>query len=167
MSETSNRLKDLVDGHFINAQYAFVHMLTEHLVDCRRIFGGDLDAMLVLAILGQNHLKLLMSGEAEPGSRYGMTASRIADVTEMSRQTVRRKLKDLADRGWLIQRDDASWCLAGLPDDTRAARDLNELSNRGLTRAMRLQDDQNRILGGDEAQMKQEPGCSSTGHHRI
>lgn len=129
------------------SQYAFVHMITEHLVDCRRAFGGDLDAMLILAIMGQNHIKALLAGETTPATAFGMTASRIADVTEMSRQTVRRKLQDLARRGWVGQRDDASWTLAGLPDDPRAGRDLEALSQRGLSRAMRLQDDLNRILG--------------------
>lgn len=151
MSEGKDQAKNPIDGQFQNAQYAFVHMLTEHLVDCRRVFGGDLDAMLVLAILGQNHLKALMAGESDAdrsAPSFGMSASRIADVTEMSRQTVRRKLQELAELGWVEQRDDASWSLAGKPDDTQAGRDLAELSNRGLARATRLQDDLNRILGG-------------------
>lgn len=150
MSEGKIQPKDETDDQFLRTQYAFVHMLTEHLVDCRRVFNGDLDAMLVLAILGQNHLKVLMTGETDGDTRsqcLRMTASRIADVTEMSRQTVRRKLQDLEKQGWVEQRDDASWSLAGPPDDTQAGRDLLELSNRGLARATRLQDDLNRILG--------------------
>ncbi|WP_291821073.1 helix-turn-helix domain-containing protein [Bosea sp. (in: a-proteobacteria)] len=138
------------DAQWAGAQYAFVHMLTEHLVDCRRAFRGDLDAMLVLAILGQNHLKALLAGETDartPGTPFGITASRIADVTGMPRQTVRRKLQDLAKRGWLIQNGDAAWMLSGPPDDTSAGQDLAELSHRGLGRAMRLRDDLNRILG--------------------
>lgn len=150
MSEGKIQPKGEIEDQFLKTQYAFVHMLTEHLVDCRRVFNGDLDAMLVLAILGQNHLKVLMAGETDPDARgpsFGMTASRLADVTEMSRQTVRRKLQDLAKQGWVEQRGDASWSLAGPPDDTQASRDLAELSNRGLARATRLQDDLNRILG--------------------
>jgi len=152
--EGKDQLDDSVDGQFLNAQYAFVHMLTEHLVDCRAVFNGDLDAMLVLAILGQNHLKVLMAIEAETGTRgppLGMTASRIADVTKMSRQTVRRKLQDLARQGWVEQRDNASWSLVGEPEDTQVGRDLAELSNRGLGRATRLQNDLNRILGTRKA----------------
>jgi hypothetical protein len=137
-------------AQWAGAQYAFVHMLTEHLVDCRRAFRGDLDAMLVLAILGQNHLKALLAGETDartPGTPFGITASRIADVTDMPRQTVRRKLQDLAKRGWLTQNSDAAWVLSGPPDDTSAGQDLAELSQRGLGRAIRLRDDLNRILG--------------------
>jgi predicted ArsR family transcriptional regulator len=106
--------------------------------------------MLVLAILGQNHLKALLAGETDartPGTPFGITASRIADVTDMPRQTVRRKLQDLARRGWLTQNSDAAWVLVGPPDDTAAGQDLAELSQRGLDRAVRLRDDLNRILG--------------------
>ncbi|MCA3182710.1 MAG: helix-turn-helix domain-containing protein [Methylobacterium sp.] len=150
VSERKIQPEGLVDDQFVKTQYAFVHMLTEHLVDCRRVFNGDLDAMLVLAILGQNHLTVLMAGETDGEAHtpsLGMTASRIADVTEMSRQTVRRKLHDLAGRGWLTQQADASWTLAGPPDDTQVGSDLAELSSRGLGRATRLQGDLNRILG--------------------
>lgn len=150
MSEQKIQPKGEIEDHFLKTQYAFVHMLTEHLVDCRRVFDGDLDAMVVLAILGQNHLTVLIAAETDGEARspsLGMTASRIADVTEMSRQTVRRKLQDLEKQGWITQQADASWRLAGPPDDTQAGRDLAELSKRGLARATRLQDDLNRILG--------------------
>lgn len=150
MSERKIQPKGEIEDQFPKTQYAFVHMLTEHLVDCRRVFDGDLDAMLVLAILGQNHLTILIAAETDGEARnpsLGMTASRIADVTEMSRQTVRRKLQHLQKQGWITQQADASWSLAGPPDDTQAGRDLAELSKRGLARATRLQDDLNRILG--------------------
>ena len=32
-------------------QYYFVEFFTEHLADCSRVFGGDLQLMLVLAIV--------------------------------------------------------------------------------------------------------------------
>ena len=80
---------------YADLQYVFVQFLTEHLIDCRAEFGGDLDAVLLLALIGQNHIKAYMAGETDPsapGSPFAITASRLADVSQMSRETVRRAI---------------------------------------------------------------------------
>lgn len=141
---------DIAAEHLPGIQYAFVHMLTEHLVDCRRAFAGDLDSMLILAVIGQHHIKAQIAQRPEADdaiAAYGMTASRIADVLQMPRQTVRRKLQAMRERGWLRQSGDAVWLLVGQPEDTQAGRDLSELTNRGVERALRLRESVNRILG--------------------
>lgn len=42
-------------------QYYFVEFFTEHLADCSRAFGGDLQLMLVLALMGQMHLQAIVA----------------------------------------------------------------------------------------------------------
>ena len=68
-----------------------------------------------------------------------MTASRVADVSGLDRETVRRKLKALAARGWIRQIADRSWEIATDPSgDTKVRRDLDALDARGLERLARL-----------------------------
>ncbi len=124
--------------NYPGAQYHFVQFLSEHLVDCTRVFEGDLTRMVVLAILGQ----ALLGAHRAPGDagpRRSMTASRIADVSGLDRETVRRKLKALAARGWISQNADRSWEIAaGRDGETRVRQDLAGLDGRGLERLARL-----------------------------
>jgi CRP-like cAMP-binding protein len=120
------------------AQYHFVQFLSEHLVDCARVFEGDLTQMVVLAILGQAMLGAHRA-PGDAGPRRSITASRIADVSGLDRETVRRKLKALAARGWIGQNADRSWEIASERDsETRVRHDLAELDGRGLDRLARL-----------------------------
>lgn len=81
----------------------------ELLVTLRRHFGGDLDRMLVLAIIGS---RTLSRGRIEGlcydrftcGERSGEPApinlQSIAEYSGIPRETVRRKLHDLERLGW-------------------------------------------------------------------
>ncbi|MCB1499334.1 MAG: hypothetical protein KDK07_06030 [Bauldia sp.] len=135
MIETAQRS---LREQYPDAQYHFVQFLSEHLVDCARVFEGDLTRMVVLAILGQSLLaEYRASGKGGP--QRSMTASRVADVSGLDRETVRRKLKALAARGWIRQIADRSWEIATDPSgDTKVRRDLDALDARGLERLARL-----------------------------
>ncbi len=121
-------------------QYRFVEFLTEHLSDASRTFRGDLQQMLVLAIIGQVFLNTYIHRQtnASPGPQGTITASRIADVTGIPRQTVRRKLEMLKARGWIGQLPDASYQLVWRTDTTQARVDLAELDRRGIDRVAEL-----------------------------
>jgi DNA-binding MarR family transcriptional regulator len=124
-------------------QYRVVEFLTEHLADVSRAFGGDLQQMLVLAILGQVHLQrhLRLDGRASPLSPdTSISASRIADVTGIPRQTVRRKLAELEKRGWIERTPSASYRLIVMasPDGSPARRDLSDVDRRSMLRFARL-----------------------------
>ena len=94
--------------------------------------------MVVLAILGQAMLGAYRA-PGDGGSRRPMTASRIADVSGLDRETVRRKLKALAARGWIRQNADRSWEIASETNhETRVRQDLAALDGRGLDRLARL-----------------------------
>lgn len=78
----------------------------------RRTFGGDLDQMLVLAVIGDRKLARRAS-VAEPSyDRLGYSEMRdpssvainphsIAEYTGIPRETVRRKVAALVARGWV------------------------------------------------------------------
>lgn len=130
---------------YIDVQYVFVQFLTEHLADCAKAFGGDLEKVLILAVIGQAHLSAVVQ-QADGGSSYGMSALRVADITGIPRENVRRKLVQLSERGW-IERGRTGWRLKG-PDPIapQAKKDLNDLDRRGLERLGKLYTNLTRVL---------------------
>lgn len=128
-------------------QYAFIQFLTEHLVDCRKVFKGDLDAVVVLAILGQNFIRSFILDPTSVMPANGSTsASRISDVTGIPRETVRRKLLNFEKKGWIVQFEDGSWCLTGPVGNSPVRHDLSELDQRGMARMLRFHAEMSRIM---------------------
>ena len=87
-------------NNYLHFQYEFVEFFTEHLADLSKTFRGDLQLVLVLAVVGQLHLRGLMNDQR---TAAGISASRLADVTGVPRETVRRKLESLEKLG-LVER---------------------------------------------------------------
>nr|WP_294548818.1 hypothetical protein [uncultured Rhodopila sp.] len=121
-------------------RYHLVEFVTDHLIDVSRTFDGDLQEALVLAVVGQ----VVMQARTRHGTDFSkitksIAASRIADITLIPRQTVRRKLASLHARGWIEQDETKSWRVV-VPDDGRAAaqRDLAGLDVRGIRRGVQL-----------------------------
>jgi hypothetical protein len=134
-------------------QYRFVEFFIEHLADISRAFRGDLQAMIVLALVGQVQMRATrvaveagMDPRELPTERVSMSASRIADVTGIPRETVRRKLGLLEDRGWIRCNPDRSWRLVVLDDRVPARTDLNEIDTRAIERVARLFADLERVV---------------------
>ena len=137
----AEKLRVSFRDNYIDVQYHFVQFLTEHLVDCLHAFGGDFDQVIILAVLGQTHLAAFRSANADPDKAamaVWINATRIADVTGLPRQTVRRKLLALAGRGWVRQNEQRGWALVGSFSDSPVKRDLADLNQRGLTRLAKL-----------------------------
>lgn len=138
-------LTEIFEGQYREYQYCFVEFFIEHVSDVGRPFKGDLQSVLVLAVLGQAWLNAARAAaaagqtpEAMPPERMSTSASRIADITGIPRQTVRRKLDLLEGRGWLIRNADGSCRLASADGVTTAKRDLSEIDQRALVRVARL-----------------------------
>jgi DNA-binding MarR family transcriptional regulator len=87
----------------------------ELLVKLRREFNGDLDRMLVLAIIGSRHLARdrithlsydqIVSGKKPEKAPYPINVQSIADYSGIPRETVRRKVRDLEQLGWIEKSD--------------------------------------------------------------
>lgn len=75
---------------------------------------------------------------ALPLERVSVNASSIAEVTGIPRETVRRKLDRLVDRGWLLRNPDSSFRLAIVQGVASAKTDLQDLDARALERVARL-----------------------------
>jgi biotin operon repressor len=99
------------------------------LITLRRQFGGDLDRMLLLAVIGSRTLawgritglsysqfKALERSETHAAP---INLQSIADYSGIPRETVRRKVQELQRAGWVLKRDDGY-----LIATTKAAADL-------------------------------------------
>lgn len=114
----------------------------------------------MLAVMGQVHLRAgldvspdgLVKPRTIPGP-IGITASRIADVTGIPRQTVRRKLSKLESRGWIVRKPSGLWVIA-LRDGMARARQgedgLDALDTRSMERVFHLARRLGKIVAGTE-----------------
>lgn len=123
-----------IEASYYPIQFAFVQFFTEHLVDLVDSFEGDLTQMLVLAVLGQRRLESQFDGHDE--SKCGkacMSASRIADVLHLPRQTVNRKLAALKARGWIDNHPQKGWYIVGDTTHAPAKRHSANLNSVSIT----------------------------------
>ncbi|MGF1503169.1 MAG: helix-turn-helix domain-containing protein [Paracoccaceae bacterium] len=130
---------------YLDYQYIFVEFLIDHLVDAGGAFKGDSQAMLVLAVLGQARLGAVRAAspadDAPPDvspAAESTNASRIADITGIPRQTVRRKLEALAERGWIERDAEGAYRLVSTDGRSAARRDLSDTDRRAMQRVARL-----------------------------
>ena len=146
-SEASPKTRDVeaaLRRHYPQVQYAFVEFISGHLADVSRVFKGDLQFPVLLAVIGQTtikgHAAATRAGvrlqDIDPRS-LGLTSFRLADATGIPRETVRRKLLEMQRRGWL-ERKGNYWTLVFEGDRAKLLDDLGDLDARGLERLARL-----------------------------
>jgi DNA-binding MarR family transcriptional regulator len=145
LTERADQVRAAFSGNYRAYQYRFVEFFTEHLADLSRTFGGDLQQMIILAIIGQVQMRAMHAAAAAgedprriPPERVSIAASRIADVTGIPRETVRRKLSALQRKGWIEKSPASAWRLVVNNDSVPARVDLNEPNERAIVRISRL-----------------------------
>lgn len=136
--ESLSNAEAFVDEHYPAIQYSFVEMITEHLADCSRVFDGDLQQVLLLGLIGQVFLDHHRRKEGQTQDVRGLSASRLSDVSGIPRQTVRRKLAILAERGWIEETSPGSWRLKMAGHGSVARTDLAGLDRRNIQRMARF-----------------------------
>lgn len=115
-----------------------VSSLTQFLIECRRHFDGDIDLFLVLCIIGDRtfsarHVPSGMSFDDWNSVRVDTIRSEdinvqsISDFSNIPRETVRRKLNTLVEKGW-VTRDERGFITA----TNKAKTDLAPLTQTGL-----------------------------------
>jgi hypothetical protein len=125
----------------------------ELLVVLRRHFGGDLDSMLVLAIIGSRTLARgriegmsyhqFMTGDRAGDERAPINIQSIASYSGIPRETVRRKVKELERLGW-ISRVDKGYLVAS----ARAAEDLAPATEATMRYLLSVVDACNQAMSG-------------------
>jgi hypothetical protein len=116
--ESANRTRDGIEPASLRRRFGRIwpvhnDAFSELLVFLRRQFDGDLDSMLVLAIIGSRHLGRRAGGReahwyGQPNDEagfalYPINIQSIADYSGIARETVRRKVRDLECRGWILR----------------------------------------------------------------
>lgn len=94
---------------------AHVGSLTQLIIACRRSFDGDLDMFLVMCVIGDRSFS---ARKADPAMDYDgfrdasvtqpedINIKSISDFSGIPRETVRRKVAQLADKGWVSRNAD-------------------------------------------------------------
>jgi hypothetical protein len=157
-SGRAEEIEAIFSANYRAYQYQFVEFFIEHLTDVSRKFQGDLQAMIVLGIIGQMQLRearlAVQAGRSPldlPLERVSITASRIADVTSIPRQTVRRKLIELEGRRWIARNSDGSYRLAVEDGQSVARDDLADVDARAMVRVSRLFRDLEKLVNASTA----------------
>lgn len=95
--------------------YRFGGHLSATLIRVRGRFDGDLDQYLLYLIFLLSELSDSMAGAASgPRTflrRRGLNALSLSDITQIPRETARRKLLALADQGYLVRDADGLFML--------------------------------------------------------
>lgn len=92
-----------------------VAAFTRHLIQCREAFDGDLDLFLVMTIIGERTFPArnapevmsqaeFLHGHVEDTKAVAINQQSIADYSGIPRETVRRKIDNLIEKGW-VKRD--------------------------------------------------------------
>lgn len=132
-------MEDEVKTVFGKVWPVHVHSLTRFLIECRKSFDGDLDMFLVLAVIGertysQQHADPSLTYDEFQSGRAANTRVRdinlrsIAEFSGIPRETVRRKIAALAERGWVERNGDES-----LVATRKASVDLQPLTLESIS----------------------------------
>lgn len=121
-----------------------VASLTQFLIDCRRSFDGDIDLFLVLCVIGERtfsarHAPADMNFDSWNATSVKDVRSEeinvqsLADFSGIPRETVRRKLSTLVEKGW-VARDERGYITA----TEKAKQDLSPLTMASLVYLTRM-----------------------------
>lgn len=132
MKQKKDRNRELIEERFATIWPVNVAAFTRFMVELRRHFDGDLDMMLVMAVIGDrtppdNWARELVdygaltqrTGRVRPP--FPLNLQSISEFSGIPRETVRRKLALLAERGWIVR--DGKGHVSAAP---QASSDLRE-----------------------------------------
>ncbi|HEY9217972.1 MAG TPA: hypothetical protein VIO94_07985 [Phenylobacterium sp.] len=131
MARAREELRELVAGNYPAISRGLLGPLLQLLQVARDAFGGDLEKlliMLVVAVRTAEHPDFqkytpeqLMSGEVPVYPSLGTNIRSVADSIGAPKETVRRKIAELVEAGWLVRKTKA------LHFTTLAYRELDQV----------------------------------------
>lgn len=104
--------------HHFEITYGLGQFMVEHLVRLHNAFEGDMTAAIVLGTIGQyNYQRFYQEARAHPGATFDELVQRgvhlellrpcnamsVSASTGIPRETVRRKIRWLIEKGWVRQ----------------------------------------------------------------
>lgn len=104
-------INDAIRNNYSRLNLIWTEGLIESLTNLRATFGNDMDKIVVLAVIGQGAQRLVGPGKSFDatldGARLPMpdnaatNVQSIADSTGIPRESVRRKVGELVEAGWV------------------------------------------------------------------
>ena len=125
-------------GAGLPAQALDPHLLTfvELLFFAYRDFTGEADAILAEFGLGRAHHRVLHFVNRHPGLRV----ADLLQILKITKQSLARVLKELVDRGWIVQRagerDRRQRLLFSTEKGSRLARRLDSVQSKRVAQAL-------------------------------
>jgi DNA-binding MarR family transcriptional regulator len=131
------KTEDEVRANFGRIWPAHVGSLTRFLIECRAALDGDLDMFLVLAVIGDRTFSQRKVDPAMTFAEFQASTTQtapedinvrsIAEFSGIPRETVRRKVAELVERGWVAKKDDGF-----LVATAQAKAELEPLTNASV-----------------------------------
>jgi CRP-like cAMP-binding protein len=117
MPTRSSRHRELIRENFQTIWPVHLQGFANLLVHLRETFDGDLDLALVLAVIGSRtrnarwapalaELGKMTRGTGPDSAQHPINIQSVADYSGIPRETVRRKVASLQDRGWVTRSPD-------------------------------------------------------------
>ncbi len=120
-----------LDMETMRSYYRWGGHLSTALVRIRSKFDGDLDQCLLYLIFLLAELSEAMPRGPRPPQtfrrRRGLNALSLAEITQIPRETARRKLLALVERGYLVREGDGLFTLGDAYDASQFFDDLKPL----------------------------------------
>jgi hypothetical protein len=106
-------LDEIASRKYAPIEHEFLKFLFAILVDEKKVFGNDLDALLVYTAISRYYLRDERAGlDPEDDAFGGLALTRIVETTKIPRETVRRKLQLLESKGLLERSSRNEWRVA-------------------------------------------------------
>lgn len=128
-----------IRSNFGSVWPAHVAAFASYLIECRKHFRGDLDLLLLLAVIGDRTLvakkvrkslsyEEFLQGEYVDFQPDAINYQSISEFTGMPRESVRRKVNELIDIGWVRRTEDGF-----LVATKKASEELAPLTEAGIS----------------------------------
>lgn len=117
MSNKSTEQSDFIKSNFGSIWPVHLSGFTRLLVQLRDVFDGDLDLLLVLAVIGDRTrpenwtpelvaYRQMTEGGRDAHHQYPINIQSVSEYTGIPRETVRRKVAALQGKGWVTRAAD-------------------------------------------------------------
>jgi hypothetical protein len=131
--------EEFLQNNFGTFHSRHVAALTRHLIECRRVFDGDMDLFLVLTIIGERTFttsevrggmsrEAFLNGSVSETKATAINLQSIAEYSGIPRETVRRKIEILIEKDWVAR--DANKYLTATDKANANLRELTESLDR-------------------------------------
>jgi DNA-binding MarR family transcriptional regulator len=129
-------INDAIRSNYSRLNVIWTEGLIQSLTNLRATFGNDMDKIVVLAVIGQNAQRLVPPGRSFEETVDGIALSlpnnaatnvqSIADSTGIPRESVRRKVVELIEAGWVERLENGTVRIS----KDAVAKDLREITER-------------------------------------